>query len=241
MRREPDGETGWPERIEFAALLATFVGGAIEISGPFLHALNLMVLLTLGGLAGLFLATLSTGTYLEGSLFATGYLHLLLGGGATAGLITGLSYWWPKLMGRSTGKFLGKTSAGLIFAGSLIAFFPGLIAGSRGLSSLTLFSSPVSATLDRVGTLGSVILVLGLALVGWDLLASMTRGAASATNPWGATTGEWQDRTAVPEAGRDGAVQTYDFSALPAVRAGHQEGTAAASGDMAGKASVASE
>ncbi|MCB1054380.1 MAG: cbb3-type cytochrome c oxidase subunit I [Acidobacteria bacterium] len=176
-------------------LLATLAGGAIKISAAFLHALNLVVLLTLGGLAGIFLATLSTGAYLEGSLFATAQLHYLLGGGATAGLVTGLYYWWPRLMGRSTNETLGKISAALIFAGYLLGFFPGLIAGSRGLSSLTAFSTQVAEGLERVAAVGSLILVLGLVVVGWDLLSSVLRDTRSEPNPWGATTREWQDES----------------------------------------------
>lgn len=214
-------------------LLATLAGGAIELSAAFLHALNLVVLLTLGGLAGLFLATLSTGAYLQGSLFASAQLHFLLGGGATAGLITGLYYWWPRLMGRSTDELLGRVGAALIFAGYVLAFVPGMVAGSQGLSSLTLFSSDVAAGLERFSALGAAILALGLAVVGWDLLASMLRGAPAEPNPWGATTGEWLE----PAAPAASTVENYDFAALRAAARGQQDGAAplAANQGLAGE------
>ncbi|MEM9553600.1 MAG: cbb3-type cytochrome c oxidase subunit I [Acidobacteriota bacterium] len=187
-------------------LLATLAGGAIEISAALLHALNLVVLWTLGVWTGVFLATLSTGAYLQGSLFATAQLHFLLGGGAIAGLVTGLYYWWPRLMGRSTSELLGRTSAALLFAGFLLAFGPSLVAGSQGLSSLTLLSHGVAVTLERVAAFGGLVLFLGLVVVGWDLLASLMRDAASTDNPWGATTGEWHDAPTETD--------VYDFYAL---------------------------
>jgi cytochrome c oxidase subunit 1 len=196
-------------------LLATLFGGAIRITAPFLHALNLVVLITLGGLAGIFLATLSTGSYLQGSLFDTAQLHFLFGGGATAGLITGLYYWWPLLMGRATSEHLGRLGAGLLFAGHLLAFVPSLVAGSQGLSSLTVFSSEVAANLEPVSTLGAVLLVLGLGVVCWDLLASVLHETTSEANPWGATTLEWQGASERLEAGQR-PVEAYDFAALVA-------------------------
>ncbi|MDY7092921.1 MAG: cbb3-type cytochrome c oxidase subunit I [Acidobacteriota bacterium] len=194
-----------PATVLLYNLLATLAGGAIRLSAAFLHALNLVVLITLGGLAGIFLATLSTGSYLQGSLFDTAQLHFLMGGGAVAGLITGLYYWWPLLTGRATSETLGRLGAALLFGGYLLAFVPSLVAGSRGLSSLTVFSSEAAARLEPVSGLGSVLLILGLGVVCWDLLASILHEVPAEPNPWGATTREWlgERRT-----------EAYDFSSL---------------------------
>lgn len=194
-----------PATVLLYNLLTTLIGGAVEISSALLHALNLVVFLTIGGLSGLFLATLSTGAYLQGSLFDSANLHFLLGGGAIAGLTTALYYWWPRLMGRTTRELWGRLSAGLLFAGYLLAFLPDFVEGSRGLSTLALLSSPALSSLEPIKAIGTGVLILGLLVICWDFLSSLLRGPQATANPWGATTLEWLD---------DSAVKAYDFSAL---------------------------
>lgn len=192
--------------------LATLVGGAVEISAALLHALNFVVLVTIGGLGGLFLATLSTGAFLQGSLFETAQLHFLLGGGSVAGLVTALYYWWPRFMGRATIESRGRLAAGLLFSGYLLAFLPGFVEGARGLSPMAILSGQAMATMAALGGLGAALLILGLLVMCWDLVSSLLGGAEAVANPWGATTLEWLDEP-------DGAVKTevipaYAFSSL---------------------------
>ena len=195
-------------------LMATLVGGAIEVSAALLHALNFVVFITIGGLSGLFLATLSTGAYLQGSLFDSAHLHFLLGGGAIAGLTTALYYWWPRLTGHSTRELWGRLGAGLLFAGYLLAFLPDFVEGSRGLSTLAVFASPALASLEAVKALGTGILVLGVLVICWDFFSSLLRESQAAANPWGATTREWLGEAVASEDGSAGTIKPYDFAAL---------------------------
>ena len=195
-----------PATVLLYNFLSTLFGGAVEISVPLLHALNLVIFLTIGGLSGLFLATLSTGAYLEGSLFDSAHMHFLLGGGAIAGLTTGLYYWWPRLMGRTTRELWGRLGAGLLFAGYLLTFLPDFVEGSRGLSTLAVFSDPALATLEPVKAIGTGLLVVGMLVIGWDFFSSLMQDSRTTANPWGATTPEWLEDSATTTA--------YDFSAL---------------------------
>lgn len=203
-----------PATVLLYNLLATLFGGAVEVSVPLLHALNFVIFITIGGLSGLFLATLSTGAYLQGSLFDTAHLHFMLGGGAIAGLATALYYWWPRLMGRSTRELWGRLGAGLLFAGYLLAFLPDFVEGSRGLSTLAVFSDPALASLEPLKAIGTGILVLGVLVIGWDFFSSLLRDSRAPANPWGATTLDWLKDPETIDRGPENAIQAYDFSAL---------------------------
>jgi hypothetical protein len=57
------------------------------------------------------------------------------------------------------------------------------------------------------------ILVLGLLVVGWDLLSSLLRPPRPLSNPWGATTAEWLTDAASTEDGSPRPLAVYDFAA----------------------------
>jgi cytochrome c oxidase subunit 1 len=193
-----------------AVLLYNAIGtlnqAAIRISTPLLHAIGFIFVVTIGGLSGLFLSTLSTGSYLVGSSFSAGHLHLLMGGSALMGLTTGLYYWWPCLYARVPSDATGRLGAALLFAGFLLAFIPRLIVGSHGLSALSQATGFYASTLEAATSSGLAILLLGVGAVIWNLVASLWNEAAAPSNPWGATTGEWG---AVP-----GCDHCYDFASL---------------------------
>ncbi len=195
-----------PAAILLYNAIATLHQAAIRITTPLLHALNFVLVVTIGGMSGLFLSTLSTGSYLAGSSFAAGYLHLVLGGGALAGLTTGLYYWWPRLYGRIAGEVLGRLGAALLFAGFLLAFLPRLIIGSQGLSAFSQATGFYASTLEVATSSGVALLFFGILVVIWNLAASLWSGEVAPSNPWGATTGEWNE---VPRADR-----IYDYSSL---------------------------
>src|SRR5256885_17159032 len=54
-------------------------------------------------------------------------------GGTIMGYLGGLHYWWPKISGRLYHEGLAKLSAGIIFVGFNLTFFPQFILGSLGM------------------------------------------------------------------------------------------------------------
>ena len=192
-------------------LLATLHGGAIRISTPLLYAISCSLILVLGGLSGLFLVVLSTAAPLQGTAFATAQQHLLMGGGSLTGLCTALYYWWPKLFGRRTSETLGRFGALLLFAGLLLTFLPRLFSGAQGLSIRVVFLPEVYSATEIWSGLGGLLLALALAVVIWDLVASLRGTAKSGGNPWGGSTREWVDESGE---GRRLSNPPYNFASL---------------------------
>ena len=67
---------------------------------PMLYAFGFIGLFTIGGLTGLFLASLGIDVHVTDTYFVVAHFHYIMVGGAIMGYLGGLHYWWPKMTGR---------------------------------------------------------------------------------------------------------------------------------------------
>ena len=106
--------------------------------------------------------------------------------------LAGLHYWWPKLTGRMYNNFAGRASGMLYMIGLNLAFFPQIILGAKGVPAGVYTPDPALSTLYSISGVGMVVLAVALVMIVWNLVGSMVSGPAAGSNPWGATTLEWQ-------------------------------------------------
>ncbi len=65
-----------------------------------LYALGFIGLFTIGGLTGLFLATLAVDMHVHGTYFVIAHFHYIMVGGMVMAYLGGIHFWWPKISGR---------------------------------------------------------------------------------------------------------------------------------------------
>src|SRR5712672_2677578 len=104
-----------PSAIKVFNWTATLYKGSISYDTPMLYALGFIGLFTLGGMTGLFLASLAVDVHLSDTYFVIAHFHYIMVGGTLMGYLGGLHYWWPKITGRLYPEFLAKLSAAIIF------------------------------------------------------------------------------------------------------------------------------
>jgi cytochrome c oxidase subunit I len=180
-----------PSAIKVFNWTATLYKGSITFQTPMLYALGFIGLFTIGGLTGLFLASLAVDVHLHDTYFVIAHFHYIMVGGMVMGYLGGLHFWWPKISGKTYCEWLAKLSAVAIFFGFNLTFFPQFLLGFLGMPRRYPVYAPEFQVLNVLSTAGASILALGYLLPLAYLLWSLRFGKEAGANPWLATGLEW--------------------------------------------------
>src|SRR5439155_19834193 len=104
-----------PSAIKVFNWTATMYKGSVSYETPMLYAFGFIGLFTIGGLTGLFLATLAIDVHVTDTYFVVAHFHYIMVGGAIMGYLGGIHYWWPKMTGRLYPETWARIAAGIIF------------------------------------------------------------------------------------------------------------------------------
>ena len=85
-------------------------GDRPKLDTPMLYAMGYIGLFVLGGLTGLFLATLAIDEHVHDTYFVVAHFHYIMVGGTMLAFLGGLHFWWPKFTGRMYNGGLGAAS-----------------------------------------------------------------------------------------------------------------------------------
>lgn len=187
-----------PSAVKVFGWTATLHRGSISFGTPLLYALGFLGLFTIGGLTGVFLATLGIDVHVHDTYFVIAHFHYIMVGGSVMAYIGGMHYWWPKISGRLYHEWLGRISALIIFLGFNLTFFPQFILGYLGMPRRYHVYPPEFQTLNVLSSAGASILAAGYLLPLCYLTWSFFRGRPAGPNPWGATGLEWQTPSPAP-------------------------------------------
>jgi cytochrome c oxidase subunit 1 len=190
-----------PSAVKVFNWTATLYKGSISYSTPMLYALGFIGLFTIGGLTGLFLASLGTDVHLTDTYFIVAHFHYIMVGGALMGYLGGLHNWWPKITGRMYPEGWGRFSALVIFVGFNLTFFPQFLLGTLGMPrryAAYPADEPLWQVLNVLSTAGASILAAGLVIPAIYFIWSMRYGKFAPANPWPATGLEWRTPSPPP-------------------------------------------
>ncbi|HXG61710.1 MAG TPA: cytochrome c oxidase subunit I [Planctomycetota bacterium] len=185
-----------PSAVKVFNWTATLYKGSISFETPMLYALGFIGLFTIGGLTGLFLATLAVDVHVHDTYFVIAHFHYIMVGGMVMAYLGGMHYWWPKMTGRRYPEGWGRFAAIVIFIGFNLTFFPQFILGYAGMPRRYHAYPEEYQVLNVMSSAGASILAAGYGLPMLYLLWSLRYGPAAGRNPWNATGLEW--RTASP-------------------------------------------
>ncbi len=187
-----------PSAIKVFNWTATLYKGSISFDAPMLYALGFIGLFTMGGLTGLFLATLAIDVHVHDTYFIVAHFHFIMVGGAVMGYLGGIHYWWPKMTGRMYSDRWSKIAAVLVFAGFPLTFGPQFILGYLGMPRRYAVYPPEFQTLNVLSSAGASILAVGYLIPLVYLIWSIRHGAVAGPNPWGAKGLEWTTASPPP-------------------------------------------
>jgi cytochrome c oxidase subunit 1 len=187
-----------PSAIKVFNWTATLYKGSVLYSTPMLYAMGFIGLFTIGGLTGLFLASLAIDVHVHDTYFVVAHFHYIMVGGAVMAYLGGIHYWWPKISGRLYPEGWGRFSALVIFIGFNLTFFPQFLLGYLGMPRRYHVYPEEFQILNVMSSAGATILGVGYLIPLIYLIWSMRYGPKSTANPWQAKGLEWQTSSPPP-------------------------------------------
>jgi len=200
-----------PSAIKVFNWTATLYRGSITLSTPMLYALGFIGLFTIGGLTGIFLATLAVDVHVHDTYFIVAHFHYVMVGGMVMAYLAGMHFYWPKMFGRMYPEGLAKVAAVIIFVGFNLTFFPQFLLGYLGMPRRYHVYPDEFQVLNVLSTAGASILGFGFLVSMSYMIWSLIAGKKVSDNVWRATGLEW--RTETPPL-------PHNFEAVPVVTAG---------------------
>jgi cytochrome c oxidase subunit 1 len=199
-----------PAGMEYFAVIATLIGGAIVLRTPMLFALGFFLQFLIGGLSGVIVASPPLDYHLHDSYFIVAHFHYTLFAGSLFAGFAAAYYWFPKFTGAMLRDGLGKIQFALIVIGTNLTFFPMFLLGYDGMPRRVAdYASDAGFTdLNRLSTLGSYFIALGVAVFLVNLYVSLRNREPAGSDPWEGQTLEWATSSPPPR---------YNFRSLPKI------------------------
>lgn len=183
-----------PSAIKIFNWTATMYKGNIILASPMIYAIGFMGLFLIGGMTGLYLATVGTDIHVSATYFVVAHFHYVMVGGTILAFLGGIHFWWPKMTGRLYHEGVAKWNAILVFIGFNLTFFPQFIVGFLGMPRRYhyYYFAPEFQAYHIMSSAGASALAIGFAVPVVYLLLSLKNGKKASSNPWGAHGLEWE-------------------------------------------------
>ncbi|MBZ0253962.1 MAG: cytochrome c oxidase subunit I [Candidatus Methylomirabilis sp.] len=187
---------GIPTAIKMFNWVTTLYKGSIRLTAPMIYALGFLLVFAIGGVTGLFLATMSTDVHLHDTYFVVSHFHYVMVGGALFAFLGGLHHWWPKIWGRMYNQALAQATAVAVIIGFNVTFFPQFVLGTRGMPRRYYNYLPEFQTLHQISSIGAFLIGIAMLVTVYYWVQSVRSGPPAPDNPWGGVSMEW--RTSSP-------------------------------------------
>jgi len=203
-----------PTGIKVFSWLATLWEGKLHLTTPMLFALGFISMFVIGGLSGIYLASVPIDIDASDTYFVVAHIHYVLFGGSVFTVFAGLYYWFPKITGRMYDERLGKLHFLLTFVGFNLTFFPMHYLGIQGMPRRVADYADRFADLNFFISIASFALGASTVVFLYNVIVSWRYGRPAPDNPWNSMTLEWQVSSPPPR---------FNFPSPPTVVGGPYE------------------
>jgi len=183
-----------PFGLVFFNLIATLIGGAVQMRAPLLFAAGAIVSISIGLAAEIEHSMVAAAWQLKNTVDATAATHFALVGGGVFGGFAALHWWFPKMTGRTMGESLARFSFWTMALGMLATFVPLFLAGGfegEVIDAYKYFAGEGVSTYNLISSIGAFVLAAGILMTLVNAILSREGGAEAGHDPWGGDSLEW--------------------------------------------------
>jgi cytochrome c oxidase subunit 1 len=201
---------GVPTGVKILNWTATLWGGSIRYDTPMLFAIGFLLMFLIGGVDGVYTASLAVDYGLHGTYWVVSHIHYVLFGGSVFGVFAGIYYWFPKMTGRFLDERLGKLHFWLMLIGMNLAFMPMHVLGMLGMPRRIASYDTVHGwgDLNSISTFGAFVIATSIAIFLINFFISLRSPANAPDDPWEGNTLEWATSSPPPQ---------HNFDVVPEV------------------------
>ncbi|MHB9034073.1 MAG: cytochrome c oxidase subunit I [Anaerolineae bacterium] len=197
-----------PTGIKIFNWLATMWGGKLKFTTSLLFCIGFISTFVIGGLSGMFLASVPTDLYVQDTYFIVAHIHYVLFGGSVMLVFAGVYYWFPKITGRLLNETWGKVHFASTWIGFNLTFLVMFWLGLQGMTRRIFTYAPQFTGGNVIATIGAAILGVSSLFFVINAISAFFIGKVAGKNPWHSLSLEWTVSSPPP---------SHNFDTLPSV------------------------
>jgi cytochrome c oxidase subunit 1 len=173
-----------PTGIKVFSWVATMWNGRVQLKTPMLFSLGFISLFVIGGISGVFQASVPLDYQVQDTYWLVAHLHYVLFGGSVMGLFAAVYFWFPTMTGRMYDERLGKAHFALTFVGMNLTYFVMHWLGLLGMPRRVYDPAPQFLLGNQLSMVGAMVLGGCQLLFFYNMVRSMRHGPKAPADPW---------------------------------------------------------
>jgi heme/copper-type cytochrome/quinol oxidase subunit 1 len=182
-----------PSGVKVVNWEATIFGGKIRFNTPTLFTLSFIATFIVGGITGVFQASIPVDYHLQDTYWVVGHMHFILFGAISQAAFAATYYYFPYFTRRMYSETLGKVHFATANIGQYLVFMSMMGLGLMGMPRRYYEYLPEFQPLHVIATVGAIIIGIGSLIFILNLLISWRIGPQAKPDPWDAAKNQMPD------------------------------------------------